>query len=151
MPTREGAITRAKTYFDDGGFRACLAELVAVPSTSQDPGHDADLWRYLRDFIAPWLQRMGFATEIHANPLSGFGPILTGERIEGPARPTVLTYGHGDVVNGMPEQWREGLSPWQLTVEGDRWYGRTKSGGYMTEAEAKAKGLHGPHGKACTP
>ena len=35
--------------------------------------------------------------------------------------------------------------------QGDRWYGRTKSGGYMTEAEAKAKGLHGPHGKACTP
>ena len=124
MPTREGAITRARTYFDDGGFCACLAELVAVPSTSQDPGHDADLWRYLRDFIAPWLQRMGFTTEIHANPLSGFGPILTGERIEDPARPTVLTYGHGDTVRGLEDQWRAGLDPWTLTEEGDRWYGR---------------------------
>ncbi len=35
--------------------------------------------------------------------------------------------------------------------QGDRWYGTTKSGSYMTEAEAKAKGLHGPRGKSCTP
>ncbi len=124
MPSREGAIARAEEFLDDGGFRARLAELVAVPSTSQDPGHEADLWRYLQDFIAPWLQRMGFATEIHANPKPGFGPILTAERIEDPARPTVLTYGHGDTVRGLEDQWRPGLDPWLVTVEGDRWYGR---------------------------
>ena len=28
------------------------------------------------------------------------------------------------MVNGQTAQWREGLSPWQLTVEGERWYGR---------------------------
>jgi acetylornithine deacetylase/succinyl-diaminopimelate desuccinylase-like protein len=38
--------------------------------------------------------------------------------------PTVLTYGHGDVVPGYAEQWRNGLAPWELVVEGDRWYGR---------------------------
>ena len=41
-----------------------------------------------------------------------------------PARPTVLTYGHGDTVRGLHEQWRDGLDPWVLTEEGDRWYGR---------------------------
>ena len=36
----------------------------------------------------------------------------------------MLTYGHGDVVLGYDAQWRAGLSPWTLTSEGDRWYGR---------------------------
>ena len=121
--TRAGAVSRALACFDDGRFEARLAELVAVPSTSQDPGHDADLLRYLQGHIRPWLERMGFAAEIHANPVTGFGPILLAERIEG-AGPTVLTYGHGDTVRGLSEQWRPGLDPWTLLKQGDRWYGR---------------------------
>ncbi len=124
MGTRQGAIASALTYFDSNGFRDHLAALVAIPSTSQDPGHQADVQGYLADAIQPWLERMGFSVEIHPNPHEGFGPILFAERLEGPDGPTILTYGHGDTVRGLDDQWRAGLSPWTLTEEDDHWYGR---------------------------
>ena len=33
--------------------------------------------------------------------------------------------------------------------EGTKYYGKTKVGEYMTEADAKTKGNHAEHGKAC--
>ena len=124
MPTREGALSRAATTFDDGSFKSRLADLVAIRSTAQEPGFEAELDRYLGQAIRPWVEGMGFTAEIHPNPVAGFGPILTATRIEDPALPTVLLYGHGDTVRGLDDQWRAGLAPWVLTEEGDRWYGR---------------------------
>ena len=34
--------------------------------------------------------------------------------------------------------------------ETDKYYGKTKRGEYLTEADAKAKGFHAEHGKACS-
>ncbi|MGB4813216.1 MAG: hypothetical protein WBP13_12150 [Methylophilaceae bacterium] len=34
--------------------------------------------------------------------------------------------------------------------QGTKYYGKTKAGAYMTEAEAKAQGNHADHGKACS-
>ena len=34
--------------------------------------------------------------------------------------------------------------------QGDRWYGKTKQGQYLPEADAKAKGNRPEHGKACS-
>ena len=123
MSTRDQAVARALAGFDDGGFKRLLTSLVAIPSTSQDPGHEADLAQYLDGAIRPWLERLGFTVQIHPNPREGFGPILLAERIE-PSGPTVITYGHGDTVRGLADQWRAGLDPWTLTEEGGKWYGR---------------------------
>jgi hypothetical protein len=73
MKTHEGLIPRATRFFDGGGFRDRLAERVAIPSTSQDPGHEADVHRYLDTAIRPWLERMGFAVAIHPNPAPASG------------------------------------------------------------------------------
>jgi acetylornithine deacetylase/succinyl-diaminopimelate desuccinylase-like protein len=124
MASRDTAIANALAFFDAGKFRDRLADLVAIPSTSQDPGHLLDVQHYLAGAIGPWLERMGFSVEVHPNPIDGFGPILLAERQEGADLPTILTYGHGDTVRGLEDQWRDGLSPWTLTQEGDRWYGR---------------------------
>jgi acetylornithine deacetylase/succinyl-diaminopimelate desuccinylase-like protein len=124
MPSRSDAIDAALEFFDDGRFAERLGRLVAIPSTSQDPGHEADLHTYLHQGISPWLEAMGFTVAIHANPNQAGGPILTAERIEDASRPTILTYGHGDTVRGLEDQWSDGLRPWELTDRGDRWYGR---------------------------
>jgi acetylornithine deacetylase/succinyl-diaminopimelate desuccinylase-like protein len=124
MTSRQGALDRAASFFDQGQFKVLLGDLVAYPSTSQEEGAETALRQYLEQGIAPWAQRLGFVTTVHPNPLPGFGPILTGIRIEDPAFETVILYGHGDTVRGLEDQWRAGLKPWALTEEGDRWYGR---------------------------
>ncbi|MFC3124094.1 M20/M25/M40 family metallo-hydrolase [Pseudoroseomonas globiformis] len=124
MASREGAIGRAQEFFDQGGFRDRLAELVAIPSTSQEARHEPALAEYLDRGLGAWLARLGFESTRNANPREGFGPILTAHRMEDPERPTVLLYGHGDTVAGLDAQWSEGLSPWTLTHREDRWYGR---------------------------
>lgn len=124
MGTRDGAIGRAQRFFDEGGFRDLLSSLVSIPSSSQEAERAPEMRRYLAEAIIPWLERLGFTTQVHENPDPDFGPILTAARIEDPARPTALLYGHGDTVAGLDEQWSGGLRPWALTDKGDRWYGR---------------------------
>lgn len=124
MTTRADAIAAAEALVDSGRFLEILRARVAIPTESQEPSRLPELHRYLTDQIAPALAAMGVDSRIVENPVPGGGPFLIGTRIEDPALPTVLTYGHGDVVRGIPEQWRDGLDPWTITVEGDRWYGR---------------------------
>jgi len=122
--TRDGAITRIEKYFDEGVFLAELQRRVAIPTTSQETDSGPALRAYLTDEMGPSLSRLGYDFQVIDNPVAKFGPFMVARRIEDPSRPTVLTYGHGDVIRGLDDQWREGLSPWNIVVEGDRIYGR---------------------------
>ena len=121
--SRQAAIDRATAYFDDGTFRADLARRVAIPTESQNPERARDLEDYLETDMKPAFAALGFSTTALHHEASGL-PFLLAERIEGPGLPTVLGYGHGDVVRGMDDSWADGLLPWAVTERDGKWYGR---------------------------
>ena len=139
MTDRSAAISRAIDGFDNGEFFSVLNRRVEIQSTSQEPSQASELDRYLFEEIGPSLKAdLGVVWEVHPNPLNA-GPILIGERHEGTDLPTILVYGHGDTVRGQEEFWRDGLVPWKITVEGERWYGRgtaDNKGQHTTNFEA---------------
>lgn len=122
--TRNGALERAEKYFDTGRFVADLQRRVAIPTSSQEKDSMPALQRYLAGEMSESLKKLGYDCEVLPNPHAEYGPFLIARRIEGPAKLTVLTYGHGDVVRGQQDEWRSGLSPWKVVIDGDRLYGR---------------------------
>lgn len=124
MTLKDTALNISASYFDGGSFKTDLQNLVAYPSESQEERGEPHLLAYLNEAMIPMLTELGFDCRLYDNPAPAGAPILVGQRIEDPAFTTILTYGHGDVVRAQTEQWREGLSPFEIVEEGDRLYGR---------------------------
>lgn len=124
MATRQEAITSGKEWVTSGGFETALATLVSYPTESQRPDNDAALRSYLDQALTPLLQSLDCQIEIIENPVPGASPFLLAERQENPDLPTILIYGHGDVVHGQKGKWAKGRDPFSLSREGDRLYGR---------------------------
>ncbi|MEW6339833.1 MAG: M20 family metallopeptidase [Paraburkholderia sp.] len=122
--TRDKAIDNAISYFDSGDFLRDLERRVRMETESQEASGMPVLWDYLNRELGPSVERLGFEAHIVANPVEGGGPFLLAARIEDAALPTVLIYGHGDVVRGYAGQWKNQMCPWDITIDGDRWYGR---------------------------
>lgn len=121
--SRADAIARAAHHFDSGAFKADLARRVAIPTESQNPERAGELTRYLENEMMPALEAQGFHCRIMTHAAAR-GPFLYAERIEDPKLPTVLCYGHGDVIRGLEGAWKEGRSPWQLVEAEGRYWGR---------------------------
>lgn len=117
-------IQTAQKFFDDGKYLAELTDWISYRTESQRPGNIAELLAFLEKEIAPKAEAMGYVCEIFDNPIEGGGPLLIAKRHEGDDLPTVLTYGHGDVILGQDDQWRDGLNPWEVVTEGIKIYGR---------------------------
>lgn len=123
--SRAGAIARARAYVESGAFEADLARRVTFRTESQKlPASHAELRRYLDEEMTPAFARLGFTTRVYDNPLPGEPPVLLASYMEDEGRPTVLGYGHGDVVRGLEDQWTKGKGPWITARDGDRLYGR---------------------------
>jgi acetylornithine deacetylase/succinyl-diaminopimelate desuccinylase-like protein len=121
--TRADAIARAREQFTSGAFLDELGRRVAYRTESQNPERAGELRAYLEQEIEPALAQLDFTSRIVESP-SGKSPFLFAEHRESATAPTVLIYGHGDVVDGMAGEWRDGLDPWSLTRLDQRVYGR---------------------------
>src|SRR5262245_12674013 len=98
--SRLEAISRAREHFRSGEFLKILDRRVGYRTESQQPTSGAALRAYLTDDLQPAFAELGFTTQLVESP-SGKGPYLLADYREDASLPTVLTYGHGDVVDGM--------------------------------------------------
>ncbi len=125
--SRSQAVTSALARYDDDddeGYYDRLAKLVAVRTESQNPDRLKEHYAYVKDHMTPALERLGYECRVYDNPFEACGPVFLAQLNEDESLPTLLCYGHGDVVLGMEGQWEEDRDPWALTFDGDRVYGR---------------------------
>ncbi len=121
--TRSDAVARARQMLHSGEFLAELERRIAYQTESQNPEKQDALRAYLTDELQPAFSILGFSARLIESP-AGKNPYLLAEYRESESAPTVLVYGHGDVLDGMAGKWRDNLDPWRMTIAGDRVYGR---------------------------
>ena len=97
-----------------------LFELLRFPSVSADPAYKTEVLK-TADFVAQKLTDAG-ADKVEVCPTAGY-PIVYGEKIIDPAKPTVLVYGHYDVQPADPlELWH--TPPFEPTLRDEKIYAR---------------------------
>lgn len=117
--------TRAIKYAraNQARYLAELKELLAIPSISTLPNHAPDIQR-----AAEWLTRqmtnLGLQN-VAILPTAGH-PVVYGEWLNAPGKPTVLIYGHYDVQPVDPlNEWN--APPFEPTVRGENIFARGAS------------------------
>jgi acetylornithine deacetylase/succinyl-diaminopimelate desuccinylase-like protein len=100
-----------------------LKELLRIPSISTDPGRKKEI-RLAAGWLEKRLQEAGCRkTKIHNTPGH---PIVYGEWLGAPGKPTLLVYGHYDVQPVDPlELWE--TPPFEPTVRDEKLYARGAS------------------------
>jgi acetylornithine deacetylase/succinyl-diaminopimelate desuccinylase-like protein len=104
-------------------FLSELKEFLRFPTVSSQPGRANDLKKCAR-WLAHHLQHIGLE-RVKVIPTKGH-PIVYAAWQRTPARPTVLIYGHYDVLPGEPvREWR--TPPFDPTILGGNLHGRGAS------------------------
>ncbi len=115
METIKNYVAQNKQRFLDELF-----ELLRFPSVSADPAYKTEVLK-TADFVARKLTDAG-ADKVEVCPTAGY-PIVYGEKIIDPAKPTVLVYGHYDVQPADPlELWH--TPPFEPTIRDEKIYAR---------------------------
>ncbi len=102
---------------------AGLTEFLSIPSISTLPEHKPDILR-AAEFVCRELRAAGMR---NAELLAGKGnPLVYGEWLDAPGKPTLLLYGHYDVQPPDPlEEWKS--PPFAPEIRGENIYARGAS------------------------
>jgi len=112
-------------YIDQNKDRylAELKELLAIPSISTNQENAGDMQR-CANWVAGHMRTVGMQN-VQIFPTAGH-PIVYGDWLNAPGKPTVLFYGHYDVQPPEPlELWTS--PPFDATIRGDNLYARGSS------------------------
>lgn len=115
---RSGTIKKMDSVSE--GYLAELKEFLRIPSISTDPAHSPDVRR-----CAEWVaERLRLAGLRNTGLIEGSGhPLVYGEWLGAPQKPTLLMYGHYDVQ--PPDPLDEWISPpFEPEIRGDNIYAR---------------------------
>jgi acetylornithine deacetylase/succinyl-diaminopimelate desuccinylase-like protein len=115
-------MTPLETYIteNENRFLEDLKGWLCIPSISTLPEHTGDI-RRAAEYAADQLRRMDFE-QVHLIETENH-PLVYGEWLKAPGKPTMLVYGHYDVQPVDPvELWES--PPFEPTVRGDNLYCR---------------------------
>ena len=102
-------------------FQNELFEMLRIPSLSGDPAYAGEMGR-MAEWLAEHMRNQGLA-KVEVMPTAGH-PVVYGEWLRaGPDMPTVLVYGHYDVVPAALEDGWE-TPPFEPTVKDGKVYAR---------------------------
>ena len=109
----------ARTQADK--FQSELFEMLRIPSLSGDPAHADDV-RRMAEWLAAHLRDLGVENAA-VMPTAGY-PVVYGAWLgAGPDKPTVLVYGHYDVVPALMEDGWD-TPPFEPVVKDGKIYAR---------------------------
>src|SRR5687767_9052434 len=122
---RKSRMNSWQQYLDDHRSRFLdeLLEFLRIPSISALPQHKADVQR-AAEWVARRLQAAGLE-QVRVMPTDGH-PVVYGEWLRAPSKPTILIYGHFDVQPVDPiDLWTS--PPFEPAIRDGRIYARGAS------------------------
>jgi acetylornithine deacetylase/succinyl-diaminopimelate desuccinylase-like protein len=136
MEPRAAALRSLEAHFDE--TKRALVELARIPSVSA-PGFPPEHVRRSAEAFAGLLRRTGLEN-VQVLEIDGVHPYVYGDWLRKPGAPTLMLYGHHDVVPpGPPERWTS--APFEPRERGGRLYGRGTAddkGGILVHVAAVA-------------
>lgn len=100
-------------------YKNYLGKFLSFKSVSTDPAYKGEIEKTAQ-FLKDLFERNGFEVKLLSYP--ELNPVVFANYHFDNRLPTLLIYGHYDVQPASEKEW--GYNPFQLTIKGERFYGR---------------------------